>query len=158
MKFTMKAALTCGTLDGANIEIPEEVGEENFFLFGMNAQEVRELRAAGYDPMDYILRSEQLRGAIDLIASGFFAPEDPSRFHPIANDLRANDTYLLCADFDDYVRSQKEVGRTYQDTEAWMDQVIENLARVGKFSSDRTISQYAEEIWQIAPVKVEIQP
>ncbi len=156
MKFAMNGALTLGTLDGANIEIREEVGAENFFLFGMDAGEVKALRVRGYDPMHYIEKSEKLRRAIDLIASGFFSPDDPTRFHPVAADLRTNDTYMLCADFDDYVRAQQDVATTYRDQEEWTTRVIRNIGNMGKFSSDRTIQQYADEIWGLEPVSISI--
>lgn len=156
MKFAMNGALTVGTLDGANIEIREEVGAENFFLFGMDAAEVKSLRSSGYDPVEYIERSDRLRRAIDLISSGFFSPDDPTRFHPIAADLKTNDTYMLCADFDDYVRAQKEVGATYRDPEEWTTRVIQNIGNMGKFSSDRTIQQYADEIWNLEPVTISL--
>jgi len=157
MKFAMNGALTVGTLDGANIEIREEVGEDNFFLFGLHAHEVRELKASGYDPKHYIERSPRLRRVLELIYSGFFCPDDPARFHSVVNELRNHDTYMLCADFDDYWRSQREVDATYRDQELWTDRVIQNLAHVGKFSSDRTIEEYCQEIWKLKPCPIDLE-
>lgn len=156
MKFAMNGALTVGTLDGANIEIREEVGAENFFLFGLKADEVRGLKASGYNPNHYIERSPRLRRALDLIASGFFSPDDPSRFQPVVNELRNLDTYMLCADFDDYFRAQFEVDQCYRDPENWTSKVIENLGNIGKFSSDRTIAQYCKEIWNLTPCPIDL--
>lgn len=156
MKFAMNGALTVGTLDGANIEIREEVGAENFFLFGLKADEVRGLKSSGYNPNHYIERSPRLRRALDLIASGFFSPDDPSRFQPVVNELRNLDTYMLCADFDDYFRAQFEVDQCYRAPENWTSKVIENLGNIGKFSSDRTIEQYCKEIWNLTPCPIDL--
>jgi starch phosphorylase len=156
MKFAMNGALTLGTLDGANIEIREEVGEDNFFLFGLKAEEVQALKRSGYHPARYIERSAGLRETIEWIESGFFSPDEPGRFRPVTEALRSHDPYLVCADFDDYCLSHARVEQTYRDPQTWMRKVICNLARVGKFSSDRTIRQYAEEIWSAAPVEVQL--
>ncbi len=153
MKFQMNGALTIGTLDGANVEIREEVGDENFFLFGLTAPEVATLRSS-YNPLEYIERSEDLKGVIDLIASGFFSPEQHDLYKPIVDTLTKNDTYLLCADFDAYVACQDRVAKAYLDEEAWARMCILNVARSGKFSSDRTIQEYADEIWKVVPVPV----
>ena len=157
MKFAMNGALTIGTLDGANIEIREEVGAGNFFLFGRTASEVKELKASGYDPNDYIARSELLGSVLELIDSGFFSPEDPGRFDAVLEDIRGVDEFLVCADFDDYVTCQDDVDRVYRDQGEWMRRVVHNIASMGKFSSDRTIQQYADEIWGIErqPISLE---
>ncbi len=156
MKFAMNGALTVGTLDGANIEIREEVGADNFFLFGLKAHEVEELKRSGYNPAEYIARSDELRQTLDLIESGFFCPDQPDRFRPLVEHLRTSDTYLLCADFDDYTTCQSRVAAVYRDPDEWTRRVIHNLANVGKFSSDRTIKQYAEEIWGVEPIHIEL--
>jgi glycogen phosphorylase len=158
MKFTMNGALTLGTLDGANIEIREAVGPENFFLFGLDAAEVAALRAEGYHPARYIEAIRPLRDAIDLLASGFLSPGEPSCFHPIVDDLWKRDQYMVCADYQAYVAAQAEVGNVYRDQDEWTRRVIANLAGVGRFSSDRTIGEYARDIWKAEPVPVELQP
>jgi len=154
MKFAMNGALTIGTLDGANIEIREAVGAESFFLFGLDAPQVEAAKAAGYHPARHIEESPTLRGAIEALESGFFSPDDPSRFHAIADSLRNRDPYLCCADFDAYAACQERVAASYRQPEAWGAMVVHNLARVGKFSSDRTIREYAEDIWGARPVRV----
>ncbi|MEM6289987.1 MAG: glycogen/starch/alpha-glucan phosphorylase [Myxococcota bacterium] len=156
MKFAMNGALTCGTLDGANIEIREAVGEDNFFLFGLDADEVRAQKNAGYDPRSFIERSDRLRGVLDLIASGFFSPDDPKRFDPILHDLWNHDQYLVCADFDSYCEVHGRINATYADPHRWTKMVIHNLANVGRFSSDRTIEQYADDIWGVKPVAISL--
>jgi starch phosphorylase len=156
MKFQMNGALTIGTLDGANVEIREEVGPENFFLFGLTAQQVADVRRAGYDPREYVAKNAELRGVIDLLGSGFFSPEEKNRFEPIVSSLLRDDTYLLCADFEDYLRCQDEVEVAYRDQEAWTRKAIVNIAKSGKFSSDRTIREYADDIWRAKPVSVAI--
>ncbi|MEZ4460005.1 MAG: glycogen/starch/alpha-glucan phosphorylase [bacterium] len=156
MKFAMNGALTVGTLDGANVEIREEVGEDNFFLFGMETAEVKALRSAGYHPEAFIAQSPRLQAAIHAIEQGFFSPDDPARFQPVAWDLRRNDQYMICADFEDYLRCHAEVADVYQAPDEWMKRVVHNLANVGKFSSDRTIAQYAAEIWDIKPTPIKL--
>ena len=147
MKFAMNGALTLGTLDGANVEIREQVGEDNFFLFGLTAAQVRERKAAGYRPGEFIEASPRLRQAIELIRSGFFSPDDPGRFAPVVDDLWNRDPYLVCADFDSYCEAQERASRHYRDPAAWARSVVHNLSGVGMFSSDRTIREYATEIW-----------
>lgn len=158
MKFAMNGALTLGTLDGANIEIREAVGADNFFLFGLQAEQVESLRTAGYDPAPYIQRNEALRDAIELIASGFLTPEHPTCFAPIVEDLWFHDRYMVCADFEDYMASQIRVSEVYADRKEWMRRVVANLSGVGRFSSDRTIAEYAREIWNLSPVTIELEP
>ncbi len=154
MKFAMNGALTCGTLDGANVEIREAVGEDNFFLFGLDAQQVRAKKSAGYDPRREIESSDRLRGVLELIASGFFSPDDPKRFDPVLHDLWHDDPYLVCADFDSYCDVQERVDAAYADQDRWAKMVVHNLANAGRFSSDRTIAEYAKDIWGTKPVSV----
>jgi len=154
MKFALNGALTIGTLDGANIEIRDAVGPENFFLFGLTADEVMERKRAGYRPKEIYRRDELLRGVLDLVRSGFFSPEDPRLFHPLVDSLLEHDEYLVLADFADYARAQREVAAAWKDGEGWTRKAILNVARVGRFSSDRTIREYAQDIWRIQPVQV----
>jgi starch phosphorylase len=156
MKFSLNGALTIGTLDGANIEIRDEVGAENFFLFGLTAPEVASVKARGYRPMDCYLANPVLREAIDLIASGFFSHGDPALFRPLVDNLLHSDPYLVLADFELYEACQDDVTQAYRDTERWTRMAILNAARCGKFSSDRTIRQYCDDIWKIAPVPIRL--
>jgi glycogen phosphorylase len=156
MKFAMNGAMTLGTLDGANVEIREEVGEENFYLFGLRSPEVQALRSSGYNAADFIERSPMLREVIELIESGFFSPGEPDRFRDITESLRHHDPYMVCADFDDYVRAERQVAIDYEDQRTWTQKALLNIAGSGKFSSDETIRQYAEEIWRISPVHVNL--
>lgn len=154
MKFTMNGALTLGTLDGANVEIREAVGAENFFLFGMNTTEVQARHAAGWRPAEAIERSPRLKAAIDLIASGFFSPDDPRRYDAVVQDLWHNDAYMVTGDFDAYTECHERVAAAYGDRTRWATMVVHNLANVGRFSSDRTIDQYAKEIWGLQRVEI----
>jgi glycogen phosphorylase len=156
MKFAMNGALTIGTLDGANIEIREEVGAENFFLFGLTAEQVAMLDRDGYHPRPYIDRSPRLARAIRSLASGCFSPDDPGRYQPIVDELEQRDTYKHCADFDAYFACQEEVDRIYAKPQEWGRRVTANLANVGKFSSDRTIREYAKSIWGVKPVPIRL--
>ncbi len=149
MKFSMNGALTIGTLDGANVEIREEVGPENFFLFGLTANEVSELKSQGYNPVSYYENDSKLREAIDLISSGFFSAGDANLFKPLVDSLLKYDEYLVLADYQAYVDCQAEVSRVYGDWERWVRMSIFNVARTGKFSSDRSIREYAEKIWRV---------
>jgi glycogen phosphorylase len=155
MKFQMNGALTIGTLDGANVEIREEVGADNFFLFGLDAAGARSLKREGYDPGAFIARSEPLRGAIELIASGFFSPDDRDLHREVVDYLRYDDPYLICADFDAYLACQDRAAATFADPARWSRMAVLNIAHSGKFSSDRTIAEYAREIWDASPVAVE---
>jgi len=155
MKFAMNGALTVGTLDGANVEIREEVGAENFFLFGMTVDEVEALKAKGYQPRDRYYADARLKATIDAIASGVFSPGEPGLFKPIVDSLLEHDPYLVLADFGAYCDVQDEVERAYREPERWNRMAILNVARSGRFSSDRTIRQYAEEIWKAKPVPAE---
>ena len=154
MKFSMNGALTIGTLDGANIEIREEVGDENFFLFGLTAEEVVDLKRKGYNPWSYYESNAELREAIDLIRSGFFSGGDSNLFKPFVDSLLSHDEYLLLADYASYIESQEQVNRAYRDPERWARMSILNVARMGKFSSDRSIREYSEKIWRVEPVPV----
>ena len=147
MKFALNGALTIGTLDGANVEMKEEVGDENIFIFGLTVEEVTDLLAKGYRPRDFYEKDDDLRRVIDLIGSGFFSPDRPDLFKHIADKLLTHDPYMLCADFRSYVDMQAKVAKEYQNKKTWAEKAILNVARMGKFSSDRTIKQYAEEIW-----------
>ena len=156
MKFAMNGALTIGTLDGANIEIREEAGAENFFLFGLTAEEVYAKKAEGYDPMECYENNEELRKVIDRIANGYFSYGDKKLFKPIVDSLLYHDPYMLLTDYQAYVDCQDKVSEAYKDSERWTRMSILNSARMGKFSSDRTIREYCQEIWGVEPVKIEI--
>jgi len=155
MKFTMNGALTIGTLDGANVEIREAVGEENFFLFGKTVHEVEEIRAAGYRPRDFYETDEDLRGTIDLINSGFFSHGDRDLFRPLTDSLLNSDPFMVCADFRDYSACQTRVSQVWCNPEQWVRMSILNVARCGYFSSDRAIREYSEDIWNVAPLELE---
>jgi starch phosphorylase len=156
MKFAMNGALTIGTLDGANIEIREEVGAENFFLFGLSAEEVYALKARGYRPQDYYNANQELREVIDLIRSGLFSRGDTELFRPLIDGLINQDPYLLFADFQSYIDCQATVSLAYGDTERWTRMSILNTARSGKFSSDRSIREYCAEIWGVKSVPIHL--
>ncbi len=151
MKFAMNGALTIGTLDGANVEIREAVGAENFFLFGLTATEVVQTRAAGYNPRAYYESNAELREAIDLIADGFFSNGDREVFRPLVESLLTRDDYLLLADYQPYVDCQGRVSDAYRDQTNWTRMSIVNAASVGRFSSDRSIRDYCRDIWNITP-------
>jgi starch phosphorylase len=155
MKMSLNGALTIGTLDGANVEIGEEVGWDNIFIFGLTADEVASLQANGYQPWDYFNANAELREVLNMIGSGFFSPSQPDRFKPILDNLlQRGDQYFLLADYAAYIASQGAVEAAYKNQELWMKKAILNVANMGKFSSDRTISQYAQEIWDVKPVDV----
>ncbi len=156
MKFAMNGAITIGTLDGANIEIREEVGAENFFLFGLNAQEVVDLKRKGYNPWNYYNSNPELRQVIDLISSGYFSPDKRDLFRPIVESLLIGDEYLLLADYQSYIECQEKVSQAYKDRANWTRMAIFNVARTGKFSSDRSIQDYCQDIWHAKPVQVDL--
>jgi starch phosphorylase len=161
MKLQLNGALTIGTLDGANVEILEEVGEENIFIFGMSVEEV-ERRRPGYNPMEIYRNDEEIRSAIDLIERDFFNLVEPGIFRPITEELLQKDRYMLLADLRDYIHTQDRVDAAYSDRSGWIRRAILNVARSGKFSTDRTIKEYASEIWHvtscpIAPVTVALE-
>jgi starch phosphorylase len=149
MKFAMNGALTIGTLDGANIEIREAVGEENFFLFGLKAEEVLALKAAGYQPRDYLRDNALLQEVIDLVASGFFSGGDHELFKPFIDSLLYHDEYMALADFAAYAECQQSVEAGFLDREGWLRRSILNVARIGRFSSDRAVEEYRRDIWQL---------
>ena len=153
MKFALNGALTIGTLDGANVEIREEVGPENFFLFGLKAEEVEEQRRSGYDPFRFYESDPELKRALDQIASGRFSPGEPRLFAPIADALlRGGDYFLVLADYRSYVDTQAKVDELYSDKDQWTRRTILNTANMGKFSSDRAVMEYAREIWHVQPL------
>jgi starch phosphorylase len=158
MKFALNGALTIGTMDGANIEMLEQIGEENMFIFGLRANEIDEVRGRGYNPLEYYNRSPHLKKVMDLINSGFFSPEEPNLFRPIFDSLLGGgDRFLVMADFDAYVECQKRVAHIYKnEPERWTRMSILNIANIGIFSSDRAIDEYAREIWKARPVEVVI--
>lgn len=148
MKFTLNGALTIGTLDGANVEIKEEVGDENIFIFGLTVEEVDELRRSGYNPQTYYHANAELKKALDQIRDGFFSPEDKQLFAPIISALlEQGDYFMVLADYEAYVKEQENVEKVYKNEEEWNRMAIINMANVGKFSSDRTIKDYNDEIW-----------
>ncbi|MGD8663491.1 MAG: glycogen/starch/alpha-glucan family phosphorylase, partial [Desulfobacterales bacterium] len=158
MKFSMNGALTIGTLDGANIEIREEVGADNFFLFGLTVEQVKERKARGYHPAEYYDSDETLRRAIDQIRSGVFSRGDTQLFEPLVQTLLQWDEYLVLADYRSYIECQEQAGLLYRDQKQWTRAAILNVARMGKFSSDRSIRQYCEDIWHARSVPIELAP
>jgi glycogen phosphorylase len=154
MKFMLNGALTIGTLDGANVEIREEVGAENFFLFGLNAEEVERVKREGYRPADYANGNDELRGALDLITSGEFSRGDRDMFRALVENLLHSDPFLVLADYADYVACQERVSAAWQDPKRWTRMSILNTARAGKFSSDRAIREYCDQIWKVRPVRI----
>ncbi|MEL4896302.1 glycogen/starch/alpha-glucan phosphorylase [Crocosphaera sp. Alani8] len=157
MKFSLNGALTIGTLDGANVEIRQEVGAENFFLFGLTTPEVLNLKAQGYVPRRYYASIPELRGVLDLISSGFFSNGDSELFMSVVDNLLYDDPYLLLADYKSYIECQEQVSQAYKDQENWSKMSILNVARMGKFSSDRSIQDYCNNIWNVQPVPIELK-
>ena len=155
MKFALNGALTLGTLDGANVEILDNVGEDHIFIFGNTVEQVEALRREGYRPFDYYQNDEQLREVIDQIIRGDFSPEEPNRYHSLIQGLQYHDYYQSFADFRSYVEAQKAVDKKYQDRDVWIASTIQNMVSMGFFSSDRTILEYAKNIWKIEPLKLE---
>ncbi|MDR0305227.1 MAG: glycogen/starch/alpha-glucan phosphorylase [Chitinispirillales bacterium] len=157
MKFALNGALTIGTMDGANVEMHEEFGDDNIFIFGLRTKEVDDLRASGYNPWDYYHKSPVLRQVIDLISSGYFCQEDPAMFAPIYDALlNHGDRYMIMADFDSFVNCQADVAKCYSNVDEWTKKSILNVARMGKFSSDRSIDEYAKGIWNVKPANVSL--
>uniref|UniRef100_A0A9J7Y9N8 Alpha-1,4 glucan phosphorylase n=1 Tax=Cyprinus carpio carpio TaxID=630221 RepID=A0A9J7Y9N8_CYPCA len=151
MKFMLNGALTIGTMDGANVEMAEEAGEENLFIFGMRVKDVEALDKKGYDALEYYNRIPELKQAIDQISGGFFSPGEPDQFKDIVKMLMCHDRFKVFADYEDYIQCQEKVSALYKNTKEWTKMVIHNIAGCGKFSSDRTIGQYAREIWGMEP-------
>lgn len=156
MKFALNGAVTIGTLDGANVEIRQCVGHDNFFLFGMTAEQVAEKAASGYNPYLEYEACKPLREVIELVAHNHFSPEEPNIFHPILDELIKTDRFMVLSDFWSYVKCQRKVAAAFTKKDQWAKMALRNIARCGKFSSDRTIRQYAEEIWDVEPVKVKL--
>ena len=155
MKFALNGALTLGTLDGANVEILDNVGKDHIFIFGNTVEQVEALRREGYRPFDYYQNDEQLREVIDQIIRGDFSPEEPNRYHSLIQGLQYHDYYQSFADFRSYAEAQKAVDKKYQDRDVWIASTIQNMVNMGFFSSDRTILEYAKNIWKIEPLKLE---
>ncbi len=158
MKFALNGALTIGTLDGANIEMRQEVGEDNFFLFGLTASEVARRRYEGYRPYELYWSNDSLREVIDMLSHGYFSRGDKEMFKPLIDSLLQSDDYMLLADFDSYIECQNRVGAAYKDRDKWTRMSILNVARMGKFSSDRAIQEYCKDIWNVEAVPVELEP
>uniref|UniRef100_A0A8C4IMQ4 Alpha-1,4 glucan phosphorylase n=1 Tax=Dicentrarchus labrax TaxID=13489 RepID=A0A8C4IMQ4_DICLA len=158
MKFMLNGALTIGTMDGANVEMAEEAGEENLFIFGMRVEDVAELDKKGYDAMSYYKKIPELKQVMDQITSGFFSPRNPDLFKDITNMLFKYDRFKVFADFEDYIKCQEKVSKLYQNPKEWTKMVIRNIAATGKFSSDRTITEYATEVWGVEPTDLKIPP
>jgi starch phosphorylase len=156
MKFSMNGALTIGTLDGANVEIRDAVGAENFFLFGLTTDQIHALQQTGYRPQEYYEQNPSLKGALDLIASGHFSPGDRALFQPLIDSLIHHDEYFVLADFQSYTDCQKEVSQAWADRHHWTKMSILNAARMGQFSSDRTIREYSRDIWRVEPNPVQL--
>ncbi|MGE5438160.1 MAG: glycogen/starch/alpha-glucan family phosphorylase, partial [Syntrophothermus sp.] len=154
MKFALNGALTIGTMDGANVEIREEVGKENIFIFGLKADEVFKLKNNGYNPREYYENNEMLKRVIDMINNNYFNRNEPGIFADLIKGLMEVDYYFLFADYDSYVKTQEKVDKLYRNQDAWTKKSILNTARSGKFSSDRAIDEYAQKIWNVGPIKI----
>jgi starch phosphorylase len=154
MKFALNGALTIGTLDGANVEIREHVGPENFFLFGLTEQEVARRKVQGYRPEEELARDPELREMMEMIAGGAFSGSERGAFEPLVRALRAHDEYMLFADYRSYIECQQRASDAYADQDRWTRMSILNVARMGYFSSDRAIREYCEDIWKVEPAVV----
>ncbi len=152
MKLALNGALTIGTMDGANVEIHTEVGDENIFIFGHTVDELEEIKQKGYHPRDYYEANNELKRVINMIGSGFFSPEEPNRYQAIVDNLLNHDPYMLLADYGAYIAAQERVDTLFLQPEQWSHKAILNVAQLGHFSSDRTIREYAKQIWNIHPV------
>ncbi|XP_075879492.1 glycogen phosphorylase, liver form [Nelusetta ayraudi] len=158
MKFMLNGALTIGTMDGANVEMAEEAGEENLFIFGMRVEDVAKMDQKGYDAMSYYNSIPVLKEVMDQITSGFFSPRNPQLFKDLTDMLFKHDRFKVFADFEDYVKCQARVSSLYQNPKEWTKMVIKNIAATGKFSSDRTITEYAKDVWGVEPTDLKIPP
>ena len=156
MKLSLNGALTIGTLDGANVEIRDAVGHENFFLFGHSSTEIDQLKTQGYDPQSYYLQDDELRAAIDLINSGVFSHGDHSLFQPITKLLLTSDPFMLMADYRPYIDCQSDLTECYINEQCWGRMSVLNVARMGAFSSDRAVREYCEKVWRVKAVAVEM--
>ena len=157
MKLALNGAITIGTMDGANIEIREEVGDDNIVIFGLLADEVVELKKNGYNPKEYYNNNPELKRVVDMIEGNYFNKSEPGVFQPIVDGLMENDYYCLFADYASYMKAQKKIDNLYKNQDEWTKKSILNCARIGKFSSDRSIKEYAQKIWNVKPVKVELK-
>ena len=157
MKFSLNGALTIGTLDGANVEIREEVGNDQFFVFGLTAEEVFDLKCKGYNPEKYYHSNSSLREAIDLIRSGLFSGGDTKLFEPLIHSLLYRDEYMLFADYQSYIDCQDMVSRAFRNQEEWSRMSILTVSRMGRFSSDRSIREYCKNIWRVEPVHTQLE-
>ncbi|MRR08982.1 glycogen phosphorylase, partial [bacterium] len=158
MKVALNGALTIGTLDGANVEIREEVGRDNIFIFGLTADQVRELCGSGYHPRSYYEKDPVLKRVVDDIAANRFCPSEPGLFRPIVEYLLdGNDHYMMMADFAGYLECQDAVDQAFRDRERWLRMSIDNVAAMGKFSSDRAIDEYAGGIWGVTPLNISLE-
>jgi starch phosphorylase len=153
----LNGAVTIGTLDGANVEIREAVGPDNFLLFGLTAAEVASLKRTGYRPADYVERNDELRANLDLIRSGQFSRGDRETFRPLLDSLLDSDPFLVLADFAAYIACQEQVDAAWSDTERWTRMSIANTAHAGIFSSDRAVNEYASRIWGLKPLPVTLE-
>lgn len=156
MKFALNGALTIGTLGGSNIEIREEVGAENFFSFGLTTEEVINMKSQGYDPVSYYNGNKELKEAVDLIGSGFFSKNDVNLFKPLIDSLLCRDEHLVLADYQSYTERQEQVSALFNDQEKWAQMSILTVARMGKFSADRSIREYNEKIWRASPLSINL--
>jgi starch phosphorylase len=156
MKFALNGALTIGTLDGANVELREAVGPDNFFLFGLHAEEVARVKREGYNPAAVLANNRELRDVLALIESGFFSFGEPDRFRAVVESLRREDRYLVCADFDSYVAAEAQAAEIYRAPLEWSRRAVLNIAGASRFSADDTIRQYADEIWGVQPVPADV--
>ncbi len=155
MKLAMNGAITIGTLDGANVEIKEEVGDENIFIFGKTVDEVHEIQAAGYNPWEYYNGNAELQAVMDWLGSGYFTPDEPKALESLHYSLlEGGDPYLALVDYDAYCKAQSDLDKAYKDKSRWAKMAIMNTARMGKFSSDRTIHQYYKEVWNLKPMSL----
>jgi starch phosphorylase len=154
MKLALNGALTIGTLDGANVEIGEEVGDDNIFIFGLTVEEVAALWKKGYKPQEYYDANEELRAVVDWVGSNYFTPDEPGCLNLLRDSLVHHDPFLCLPDFESYSEAHKKVDAAFLDRPRWAKMAILNTARMGKFSSDRTISEYARDIWKLDPVPV----
>uniref|UniRef100_A0A915N4P9 Alpha-1,4 glucan phosphorylase n=1 Tax=Meloidogyne javanica TaxID=6303 RepID=A0A915N4P9_MELJA len=158
MKFMLNGALTIGTLDGANVEMAEEMGEENIFIFGMRVEQVAALEKKGYKSTDFIEQNIELLQCVEQIEAGYFTPDQPDALKDVANSLRFYDRFHVCADYADYIRCQEKVSETYKNQDKWLKMCLFNISSSGKFSTDRTIKEYANDIWNVEPGTVQLPP
>jgi starch phosphorylase len=153
MKLALNGALTMGTMDGANVEMHKNIGAENIFIFGLTTEDIARLDQQGYQPRRFYESDPVLKRVIDMIANGFFSPEEPQRYREITDKLLANDHFKVFADFKSYLEISDQADQVYLNKAEWNKRAILNTARMGYFSSDRTISEYAEKIWQVKPIR-----